>query len=195
MTRHSGPRQRRTRPGWLPLAALVLAGLAMSLVACGGDGSDGVATAGGDTTSAPETTAPSQGDPFKFAQCMRDNGIENWPDPEAPADGGSGGSGGGPARVFAPEGVGPDEIRPAMEQCRHLLPNGGNPPAGERDNAAMLAFAQCMRENGVPNFPDPPAEGGNMGVPRDIDPESPEVQAAFETCREHLGAAGGRVSG
>lgn len=170
------------RSGRLPIA-LVLVGLAVSLFACGSPNDDGVATAGGDTT-APTSTTTSQGDPLKFAQCMRDNGIENWPDP--PADAGGPRSGGGPARVIAPEGVDARQVQETMERCKQYLPDGGQGPDRGGDNGALLAFAQCMRENGFPDFPDPPAGGGNFGMPRDIDPNSEEFQNAQAACQHHL---------
>jgi hypothetical protein len=194
MTKQQGVRPR-TRHRWLPVAVLVtLAGLATGLAACGKNDAPGVATAGVDPLTS-QTTESSNPDAFLFAQCMRDNGIENWPDPQAPEGGESGSAAGGPARVIAPEGVSPDEIQSAMQHCQQYLPDGGEAPSGPPDNSGMLAFAQCMRENGVPDFPDPPAGGGNMGVTTGVDPDSPEFHAAFEACRDILAGGGGQVSG
>lgn len=41
----------------------------------------------------------------------------------------------------------------------------------------MIAFAKCMRSNGVPNFPDPNGSGG-FPVHGRFDPQSPAVKAA-----------------
>lgn len=63
------------------------------------------------------------------------------------------------------------------------------PAADEDVEAALLAFAECMRENGV-NLPDPRIDedgrltfAGGLGG---IDPGDPDVEAAFEACQEEL---------
>jgi hypothetical protein len=60
----------------------------------------------------------------------------------------------------------------------------------EREQAnrdAMLAYAQCMRDNGV-DMPDPaPDERGiRLRAPEGVTPE--EMEAAEEACRKHLDA-------
>ncbi|MGW5360650.1 hypothetical protein [Actinopolymorpha pittospori] len=59
---------------------------------------------------------------------------------------------------------------------------GGN---GGRD--AQVAYSQCMRENGVKEFPDPDGEGRLTLRARrgsSLDPDSPTFKAAQEACRE-----------
>ena len=78
-----------TRPITTTLAGLALAGL---LAACSDGGSDdSAATTTTTTTAAAGTTAaataPPTSDPFQqaafdYAQCFRDNGIEDYPDPQ-----------------------------------------------------------------------------------------------------------------
>lgn len=48
---------------------------------------------------------------------------------------------------------------------------------------AGIAYAKCMRSNGVPNFPDPSA-GGGFAVRGGFDPQSPAVNAARAKCRQ-----------
>jgi hypothetical protein len=50
-----------------------------------------------------------------------------------------------------------------------------------------LAFAQCMRTHGVPNFPDPDSNGF-FGITGGINIHSPQVQAAQTACRHLLPA-------
>lgn len=54
---------------------------------------------------------------------------------------------------------------------------------------SLLAFAECMREEGV-NVPDPQVdEDGRVQLgpgSADIDPNDPDVQAALEACQEEL---------
>jgi hypothetical protein len=173
--------------------AMLLPGLFAGLTACGPKNGPGVATAGSGAPASAGTGSPSQADPYKFAQCMRDNGIKNWPDPQADT---GGSRDGGPARVIAPEGADPKQIRETQEKCKQYLPNGGDAP--ERDAAdveQMRKFAQCMRDNGLTSFPDPSGDSGNVPVPRDIDVESPEFKSAMAKCRQYLGeprTAGGK---
>jgi hypothetical protein len=50
---------------------------------------------------------------------------------------------------------------------------------------AELAFAKCMRSSGVPNFPDPNAEG-NFTIPAGTSPSAPAFQAAQTKCHMPL---------
>jgi hypothetical protein len=52
-----------------------------------------------------------------------------------------------------------------------------------------LAYAKCMRANGVPNFPDP-SPGGGFTLPNDINPSSPAYNAAQAKCHKLLPAGG-----
>jgi hypothetical protein len=62
----------------------------------------------------------------------------------------------------------------------------------EDQEEALLAYAECMRGEGI-DFPDPQfsgdGEGGLfIGPDSGIDPNDPDFQAADETCRSHLEA-------
>jgi hypothetical protein len=54
----------------------------------------------------------------------------------------------------------------------------------------FLAFAQCMRAHGVPNFPDPPSSGGgaaiDAGPGTGLDPNSPAFKSAQQACHTKL---------
>jgi hypothetical protein len=53
--------------------------------------------------------------------------------------------------------------------------------------AAGAKFSQCMRKHGVPNFPDPNAQGAiAIGPSSGIDPSSPKFQQASNVCRAVL---------
>jgi hypothetical protein len=52
-----------------------------------------------------------------------------------------------------------------------------------------VRFAECMREHGVPDFPDP--EGpGRLLVPRTIDVQSPQFEQARQACQGELRGSG-----
>jgi hypothetical protein len=54
---------------------------------------------------------------------------------------------------------------------------------------AGLAFAKCMRADGVPNFPDPTGNGGFL-LRGGMNPSSPAFEAAQAKCRKLLPAGG-----
>jgi hypothetical protein len=84
----------------------------------------------------------------------------------------------------------------AVDTCKDLQPPGWLNDAGrtpEQQDAA-LKFAQCMRDNGVPDFPDPATPRDPLidtskmrdGVSaRDI----PELKGAQEACHDFFTAA------
>ncbi len=50
----------------------------------------------------------------------------------------------------------------AIEQCKHLMPRGAAPSAVANSPEQMeklLEYARCMRDHGVPQFPDPEPNG------------------------------------
>jgi hypothetical protein len=53
----------------------------------------------------------------------------------------------------------------------------------------MREFSQCMRENGLPDFPDPDADGRLRGVGHEQQ-DDPRFREAMETCREKLPGGG-----
>lgn len=73
---------------------------------------------------------------------------------------------------------------------------GGASPTSPEEKT--LAYAKCMRDNGVPKFPDP-AEGGGIKLDRDsgVDPESSEFKKAQEACvdlsPQGVGGSGGAL--
>ncbi|MFD2764328.1 hypothetical protein [Micromonospora eburnea] len=161
--------------------------LGLAVTGCAGTDQDGeqVATAGGGAAASPSATVAQVSDEDRqreFAKCMRENGMPDFPDPE-PGEGGK-------FRVKIPAGQDREKAQAAMEKCRSLMPNGGKPVKLDPEQVEMVRqLAKCMRENGVPNFPDPGPDGaleltGDAG----FDPESPSVQAAMEKCRKDGGA-------
>jgi hypothetical protein len=56
---------------------------------------------------------------------------------------------------------------------------------------AAIAYAKCMRSNGVPNFPGPKSEGGFLfNATARIDPSSPAFKAAQTKCGKLLPSGG-----
>jgi hypothetical protein len=100
-------------------------------------------------------TAISHEKGVKFAACMRANGVSDFPDPDASGtltlDGIVNGSS---LNLNAPA------FRQAIGVCKAFEPPGftGRKRSAQQQEAA-LKFARCMRENGVPEFPDPTPSG------------------------------------
>lgn len=165
------PRSRRAR--LLSVATLVSGAL---VAGCGGSSgsrtaapvvgastsassrANGAATAKPSTATSAETTspgptAPGAGPGLAFAKCMRSSGVPNFPDPNP---------GGG---FLFPVGAGINPASPAFRaaraKCQKLLPGGGPPGPGSTTHpsaqtlARLVRIAQCMREHGISQFPDP----------------------------------------
>src|SRR5262249_40942797 len=79
-------------------------------------------------------------------------------------------------------------LRSAQEACQELAPQGGG-RADAQMQEQLLAFCQCMRDNGVPDFPDPVGPG-RLLVPRTIDTQSPQFEQARQTCQDELRGSG-----
>jgi hypothetical protein len=161
----------------LILTSLAAAGVLLG--ACGGtDGDDAAAK-----------TDPEQAQ-LAFAKCMREHGID-MPDPKPAA-------GGGPSRVTfsskAGDG-GPQKLDAAQKACQKHMRAAApelSPEQEQKLRDAALAFARCMRSNGV-DMPDPTFEegggvlikvGGGPGKGKDRGPAgNPRFKAAEAKCR------------
>lgn len=57
-------------------------------------------------------------------------------------------------------------------------------PTGTGTRTGPDVYAACMREHGVPEFPDPGPSGLLRIGPEDVfDTESPQYRTAYETCQ------------
>jgi hypothetical protein len=130
-----------------PLAALALIVMVALISACGSGApaETGTGSGGGNNNAAGAQKA------VNFAKCMRNNGVSKFPDPKAS----------GKLTIDAiANGSSLDPSTPAFKQaisaCKDLEPAGfmGSKRSPQQQEAA-LRFAQCMRNNGVPDFPDP----------------------------------------
>ena len=88
---------------------------------------------------------------MKFAECMRSNGVSQFPDPSASGkltiDGIVNGSSLDPKSPA---------FKQAISACKNLEPAGftGGKRSAQQQSAA-LEFAQCIRENGVNGLSGP----------------------------------------
>jgi hypothetical protein len=168
-----------------PLAALALIAMVALISGCGSSApaETGTGSGGGNNTAANAQKA------VKFAECMRSNGVSEFPDP-------------GASGKFTIDGIvngsSLDPSTPAFKQaisaCKDLEPAGfmGSKRSPQQMDAA-LKFAQCIRANGVKDFPDPangqplvdtnriPSAATNSGMSI--------LNAAMQKCRDFVAAA------
>jgi len=124
------------------------------------------------------------------AQCMRQHGIPDFPDPQIDQHG----------QLSLPQGAVGEHVKTEMnanpdaeracEPILDRLPAGARnekPQYTQEDLANLLKFAQCMRRNGIPDFPDPKADGTFPLVGTTIANEgkSPRVLAAMQACKQY----------
>jgi hypothetical protein len=181
-----GQRDHRTRGEDMSRKLRPLAALAM------------VALIGAGCSNAPAETGSSGGDKnaatheqaVKFAKCMRDSGIRDFPDPDASGQFTI-------ERIANGSSIDTDSaaFKQAISACKDLEPPGftGYQRSAQQQEAA-LKFAQCVRDNGVKDFPDPTPDeplvdtnripsanrDGGMGI----------LHAAMQKCRDFATAAG-----
>jgi hypothetical protein len=166
----------------IPAAALA-AGVALVAAGCGGSSSATTSTnsAGAQSTDNPVTQA------YKYAACMRDHGVANFPDPHVSISGGSTQI----SMMAKGNPNGSPQIQAAQTACRGILPgpSSGNPGAQAQQQRARtqdeLSFAHCMRNHGINGFPDPPAQG-RLTLPMiqaaGIDLTAPQFRTAALAC-------------
>ncbi len=198
--------------------AAVAGTLVLAAAACGSSGSsaasnnvaslskNGSSSSGSTQKSTSVSPAEFRKQLLAYAQCMRDNGVTAYPDPQFDANGNP--------QFNRGDGQGFDALRnspnfdKARTACESKRPDFGSQfqrtPAEQaalRKN--LLKYAKCMRGKGV-DFPDPTfdangrpqftrngAPGGAQGQNRN----DPTFQAASTACRQQVGGNIGRGPG
>jgi hypothetical protein len=161
--------------------------LAAAMTGCATNDPDepSVASAQSGGPAATASASPSYSEdpdaPIKFAKCMREHGMTWFPDPV-----------GGSQSLRIPQSVKKEDFDAAQEACRQWAPSGQNgPKPSAEDMEKFRQMAKCMRENGVPNFPDPQPDGGiSIDKKMGIDPESASFKAAEKKCERYLPQGG-----
>jgi hypothetical protein len=132
-----------------PLAALALIALVALISGCGSSTPAQTSSTGSNTGSTSSTgtgssSASEREKGVKFAECMRSNGVGDFPDPDANGE------------FMYGVSVTPAVFTKAVDACKALQPPGAL--SGQRSptqQSLALKFAQCVRTNGVVDFPDP----------------------------------------
>jgi len=152
-------------------ARFLAIGIAFGLTACGG-----VPTRSGSTVGAAQLW-------HGYAQCVRNHGAPEFPDPVVDDQGRAG------FRDDAARTAAQRAPESAMAACASYL---NRLPAAARDDAPSVDqlrhFAQCMRGQGLDDWPDPNSDG-RFPLPASLTQKSgprwPQVQAAMTgPCRQ-----------
>jgi hypothetical protein len=181
-----------------PLILVAVAAAALALGACGSSDDNGTSGSGKSQDDKAFEGA------LKFAKCMREHGIDA-PDPQRVGNGGI-------KQTVKTRPGSKAKMKAAQDACAKYQQIGGGkaPSAAEQAKAkdSALAYAKCMRDNGV-DMPDPKfssgggttfslgrsgKKGGSTGGPN---PDSPKFKAADKVCHSKLaeGEKGGPGDG
>jgi hypothetical protein len=143
----------------------------------------GCSAAGGSRAATTTTREPDVAALWhELVVCARANGMPTLPDPQVDSNG----------EAHFPGGDPPEPPKSVERACRSI---GERLAAARHENeqtpadaATLLRFARCMREHGLPDFPDPQADGRfrftGTNAGRELkqkDPASP-AQAAMRAC-------------
>jgi hypothetical protein len=197
--------------GWL---AVLAAAAALALVACGGAGAapqvaslgttaDPGASSGQGSGTAPASSAASPGGGAasggtraslpgnvtsllnQWAACERGSGDPQQADPTVDAN--------GVVWIVVPQGAQPaGDLHELSGACSQYLAEArnelraANPVQPPPDAAEYLKWVNCVRANGVPDYPYPTGDTTNFQG-SGVDPDSPTVIQAGKTCGEKLG--------
>jgi len=129
-----------------PAAALAVVALIGAGCGSGAPPASTGSTGGGADSGATgaTTTTSAQANLVRLAECIRAHGVPHFPDPDAKGD-----------FVFGID-VSPAVWQKAVNACKDLEPPGAlSGKRSPKQQSDALRFAQCVRENGVKDFPDP----------------------------------------
>jgi hypothetical protein len=174
---------RRTRrlPAALAMVALIVAGCGSSAPS---DTGTAASTSAADSTGTATKNVSAQDKAVKFSECIRAHGVPHFPDPDAKGE-----------YVFGID-VSPAVWDRAVAACKALEPPGAlSGKRSPKQQSEALRFAECVRENGVKDFPDP-ANGDPLidttKIPSSNRPGGRTIlNAATKKCRGILNLAAG----
>ena len=197
--------RRAVRERGTTLLVAVVTAVALGLSACGGTGSDSPSVANVSTTTSNSendgsaaATVPKNNAAqslVEWANCMRSHGDPNQPDPTIDAHGG--------IDISIPESGASlsNAVHNGTAPCNGYLATAsadlraGASDLTPPDQVALVKYSQCMRANGVPNYPDP-GTGSEMNFRGlGIDPNSPFFLRANDKCGKQIDAPSWWISG
>ena len=140
-------------------------------------------------TEAPTEELDDEQVVLDLAACLRENGLD-IPDPQFGPDGPTFAD----PSVIARIDLGSDTFIDALDACGEYL-EALQPEIDPEQQAEQveqqLQLAECMRREGMEEFPDPDPVRGFSFADLRFDPFEPEFQAAFGVCAAELDLAVG----
>ena len=180
-------RHRRTMTRLLRVALPLVVSVG-ALAACGGSASTPHVAAAGAASSGSHTTTPASVTQLihTAAQCLRDHGVPNFPDPVVDTHG----------HIQYDQQVINNLPAAVSQAAQHACQSQINaaeshaaaaePAATPQEIQQATQFAQCMRQHGWPHFPDPDSHGGfELTNPHDGPPSKNDP--SWQACRGRLG--------
>jgi hypothetical protein len=165
-----------TRPRRRPalLASGVMLATAVALGGCGSGSNAAGGTATAQARSTPDDVT------MAIVTCYRAHGDPSFPDPVYdPAD--------GRWHFAVSPGSAPASTRQA---CQHLFPsNNASPPVPQAQFQQLVRLAECLRQHGVPNWPDPDPNG-SVPLPPSLLKKSPNWVQATKACSRLMPSGG-----
>jgi hypothetical protein len=161
--------RRRRSQALLASGVILAAALAGCSAAAGGTSSGS-----GTSTSTPDDAT------MAIVNCYRTHGDPSFPDPVYdPGDG---------RWHFA---VSPGSAPASTQQaCQHLFPSSNaSPPVPQAQFQALVRLAECLRQHGLPNWPDPDPDG-SFGLPPSLLTKSPAWVRAANACARLMPSTG-----
>ncbi len=169
MTKPTRPGRRRALLACGALLAPTL--LAATLAGC---------SAAGGATSAATTSRTPDDSTMAIVTCYRTHGDPSFPDPVYdPGD--------GRWHFAVPPGTAPYSTRQA---CQHLFPtDNASPPVPQAQFQQLVRLAGCIRQHGVPAWPDPDPDG-SYPLPRSLQTKTPAAAKALQACQRYVPSGG-----
>jgi hypothetical protein len=164
----------KTVPALLACGVMLAAGAL--LAGCGSGGSQPATGAAATTQGAGAPDAST----MAIVQCYRAHGDPGFPDPVYdPSDG---------RWHFA---VSPGTAPASTQQaCQHLFPTvNASPPVPQAQFQQLVRLAECIRQHGVPNWPDPNPDGA-FGLPPSLQQKTSAYVRAAQACQRYMPSGG-----
>jgi hypothetical protein len=163
-------------------ALLSMVVVAVALVSgCGGSGSSPSATS---STSGSQLTSLLH----QIGACIRSHGLPDFPDPVVNQQTG---------QVLLASGANtpPQQVLTACQSLISKLPaqaTQGNGPISAAEMAQYRAYAACMRQHGLPNWPDPNPDGTFTlsGTLSGASARTGAYSSQMNACKKYVPAAG-----
>jgi hypothetical protein len=163
---------------------LVLAA-SLALAGCGIAGVHPAASASPSTSNTQILAIGRQ-----YSQCVRDHGVVGFPDPLV---------NNGQLSLPGPTAGGPNPKQmlqdnpQAQTACQAILDSlpatarQNQQPVTAADLQKLRQFAQCLRQNGIPEWPDPKSDGTFpiRGTALESEGKSPRMIAAMQACSQY----------